>query len=67
LCCLSCCPFLFAIVLLVLLSLFCWSLGCLSCHFLLVIVLLVLLSFSFGHCVACSFVLFFWSRYQGDN
>jgi hypothetical protein len=24
-------------------------------------VLLVLLSFSFGHCVACSFVLFFWS------
>jgi hypothetical protein len=32
-----------------------------KCHFLLAIVLLVLLSFSFGHCVACPSVIFFWS------
>jgi hypothetical protein len=30
-------------------------------HFLLAIMLLVHLSFSFGHCVACPSVLFFWS------
>jgi hypothetical protein len=61
LCYLFFCPFLLAIMLLVLLSFsFCHCVACPSVLFLLAMVLLVLLSFSFGHCVTCP-VLFFWS------
>jgi Ca2+/Na+ antiporter len=31
--------------------------------FLLAIVLSILFYFSFGHCIVCSFLLFFWSLY----